>query len=215
MNGKLIAEQLQKIKNGIDGALNNPDILSRLSPYSYNVERIMKGRQMLDKTTELMLAQVGGYGNQYLASSEFDKVWSEGYSRYMVTLKVVRVVFKGQPERLMRLNATGKRNKSLSGWLRDARILYTHLSDTPEVLEKMEPFGYSAERIQEELRQLEEVEKMRTKQLNEKGIAQQATVERDKAFDELCNWYSDFRAIARIALYDKPQLLEVMGIVKK
>jgi hypothetical protein len=215
MNGKIIATKLQKIKEGIEGALNNPDILNRLLPYSYNRERIMEGKQMLDKTTELMLVQVGGYGNQYLASVEFDKVWSDVYSRYIVTLKVVRIVFKGQPERLKRLNATGKRNRSLSGWLRDARIFYNHLLDTPEVIEKMESFGYRADRIQDELRQLDEVDWMRTKQLNEKGIAQQATVERDKAVDELCNWYSDFRAIARIALYDKPQLLEAMGIVKK
>ncbi|MDR1583443.1 MAG: hypothetical protein LBS55_09360, partial [Prevotellaceae bacterium] len=47
-----------------------------------------------------------------------------------------------------------------------------------------------------------------SKQLSEKGKAQQSTIERDKAFDELCKWFSSFRAIARIALHDKPQLLE-------
>jgi hypothetical protein len=133
----------------------------------------------------------------------------------MVTLKVVRVAFKGQPDKLARLNATGRRSKSLSGWLREARILYNNLLDAPDVLATMERFAYTSERLKEELRQVDEVENMRTRQLGEKSNAQQSTVERDKAFDELCNWYSDFRAIARIALYDKPQLLEAMGIVKK
>jgi hypothetical protein len=32
------------------------------------------------------------------------------------------------------------------------------------------------------------------------GGAQQSTQDRDRAFDELCDWFSDFRAIARVAL---------------
>jgi hypothetical protein len=65
------------------------------------------------------------------------------------------------------------------------------------------------------LQDVEEVENLHIKQLSEKSAAQQATQKRDEAFDELCDWYSDFRGIARIALYDDPQLLEALGIVKK
>ena len=62
---------------------------------------------------------------------------------------------------------------------------------------------------------LKDIEELHSNQLEKKGEAQQSTLERDKAFDDLTNWYSDFRAIARIALYEKPQLIEALGIVKK
>jgi len=54
---------------------------------------------------------------------------------------------------------------------------------------------------------------LHSKRLQESGFAQQSTVERDRLVDELCSWYSDFRAIARVALYEHRQWLEALGIV--
>jgi hypothetical protein len=215
MTGKIIATGLHKIENGILGVQNNPEIQNRLSAYGYTPERIAEGKRLLDKTLQLMTAQVEEYSDQYLATGELGKLWTAAYADYMITLKVTRVAFNGQPELLQRFNATGKRNKSLSGWLRDSRILYTNLLNSPEALSVMAGFGYSAERLYAELQAVNEVENLHSRQLSEKSAAQQATLERDRAFDELSKWYGDFRAIARIALYDKPQSLEALGIVKK
>ena len=52
------------------------------------------------------------------------------------------------------------------------------------------------------------------KQRKELGEAQDATEERDAAADSLPNWFSDYVGIARVALEDKPQYLEIMGIVE-
>jgi hypothetical protein len=215
MNGKIIAGKLHNIGNSIKGAMSNPEILEKLKALGYPEERIREGVELWNKTNQLMVIQVNEYGNQYAASVEQEKFLEVTYGEYMVIVKVSRVALKKQPDMLARLGLTGKRPRSLSGWLRSGRILYTNILETPEALKAVNDLGITFQRLQEGLKNIEKIEDLHVKQLGEKSAAQQATKERDKTFDELCDWYSDFRAIARVALYDNPQLLEAMGIVKK
>ena len=45
----------------------------------------------------------------------------------------------------------------------------------------------------------------------EKGESQQATKDKNNAFDALDKWVVRFFKVAKIALEDKPQLLESLG----
>jgi hypothetical protein len=215
MNRKTIASKLHTIQSGISGALNQPEIGTLLATFGYTAEKLAEGKALLDEATRLTALQVNNYGNQYAATDEASKALETAYADYMITLKVIRVAFKGDMDALASFKASGKRNKSLSGWLRDARVMYANLLGNETALATAARFGITKERLQKEQQQLDAVAALYSKQLEKKGEAQQATIDRDKAFDELANWYSDFRAIARIALHEKPQLLEALGIVVK
>jgi hypothetical protein len=215
MGKESFAEKMHRIEAGLRGVSNSSEIQKKMSECGYTPERMAKGMALVDKTKRLTSIQVEIYGDKFTATDILLKQESVVYSSYMITLKVVRVAFKGEFDMLARFKATGERRKSLSGWLMDARIFYENLLDTPAAIERLRQFGYTPERLQEELNAVNEIENLNSRRLTEKGLAQNSTVERDKAFDELCNWYSDFRAIARVALYDTPQLLEALGIVKK
>jgi hypothetical protein len=215
MQRKFIAKKLHNMGIAISGAMNNPEILERLNIYGYTGERINKGKQLWENVNHLMTNQVKEYGKQYAATDEQEKFLEFTYAQYMVTVKISRIAFKKHPDILSSIAVTGERPRSLSGWLRSARILYTNVPEIPKALEIIAAYGYTAERLQKELQDVEKVENLHIKQLSEKSAAQQSTQKRDKAFDELCDWYSDFRAIARIALYGNPQLLEALGITHK
>jgi hypothetical protein len=210
-----IAAKLHSIENGILGVEKSPEIQEKMMAFGYTPEKMAQGKALFENAKRLTTSQVGGYGDQYAASDEVSKFWSNAYSVSMVTVKVIRIAFKGQPDMLAKFKATGQRNRSLSGWLNETRIRYGNLLQTPEALRVMVNYGYSLEKLTAERDAVEQVADLYSKWLTEKGEAQQGTVERDKAIDDLCNWYSDFRAIARVALYKSPQLLEALGIVKK
>jgi glycyl-tRNA synthetase alpha subunit len=215
MDKRSIADKLHRIENVISGAINSPEIVGKLNIYGYTIERIVKGKQLLDNVNYLMTVQVKEYGSQYAATDAQEKFLTSTYAKYMVTVKVSRVAFKKRPDILASLGVIGGRPRSLPKWLRSSRILYINLMEIPDALEIIAMYGYTIERLQQELQDVEEVENLHIKQLSGKSAAQQATQKRNEVFDELCDWYSDFRAIARIALYDDPQLLEALGIVKK
>ncbi|MDR3269833.1 MAG: hypothetical protein LBT83_12320 [Tannerella sp.] len=208
------AARLHNIENGILGTRNHPEILERMNGYGYTTARITEGEELLKKARGQVARHSEEYSDRYVATNELEKLRTTAYTDYMITLKVVRVAFKNQPGKLPDFNATGRRKRSLSGWLNDAHVMYTNLQ-SPEALEVMSKYGYTAERLLKEYQKVEEVSQLHSKRLAETSGAQQSTLERDAAIDEVCNWFSDFRAIARVALYDKPQLLEALGIIKK
>ncbi|KGN82840.1 hypothetical protein HW49_00680, partial [Porphyromonadaceae bacterium COT-184 OH4590] len=65
--------------------------------------------------------------------------------------------------------------------------------------------------IAAQLTLLEEVKKKYSDYLKEKGESQQATKDKDEALAKLEKWVREFYAITKIALEDKPQLLESVG----
>ena len=215
MTGKIIAKRLQKIQNCISGAANSPEIMGMLSKYSYDSAKLAVGQKMLDDVKALMALQVDIYGDQYAATDAAGKNREKAYSDYMIIIKVMRVAFKDDIDALKSFMITGQRSRSISGWLREAHITYTNLLNNPTHIAVLENYGISQSKINDGLQQVKQIEDLYVKQLEKKGEAQQTTLDRDRAFDNLMNWYSDFRSIARIALYEAPQLLEAMGIVVK
>jgi hypothetical protein len=215
LEGNFIARKLHSIKNAIFGALGSVEILKKLAVFGYTTERINEGKTMWENVNHLMTNQVKEYSLQYTATDEQEKFLKTTYAQYMVIVKVCRIAFKKHPDILSGLVVVGKRSRSLSGWLRHARVLYSNLLEIPGALEIIAAYGYPAEQLYKELENIAEVENLHVKQLGGKSAAQQSTQKRDEALDELCDWYSDFRAIARIALYDDPELLEALGITRK
>jgi len=197
---------------GIDNALNNKKIGDYLNPYGYTLERLNEGKLKHTQATNLHQQQIKEYGDQTEATDQLKQARATASLSYMNFVKIARITFKNDPGLWKKLELAGSRKSTYSGWIGQAKLLYTNLLTDPEALTKMAKFGTTAEALEAGLDLVNIVEEKLANQKKEMGEAQDATIERDNAVDELQDWYSDFKEIARIALAEHPQYLEMIGI---
>ncbi len=209
-----IASRLLFAQNAITNALGSEEIKSAMAAYGYDEARLQKGDDLYNKASELQTLQVKEYGDQYSATDAMNLARALANKIYMEHLKIARIALVGDRGAGASLELDGLRKVTFSGWLQQAKTLYTNALASPDVTTALGRFGITQEKLEAGQQLVDEVEQKLNVQLLEKGEAQNATQERDEAFEELEGWMGDFIAIARIALADKSQYLEVLGIIE-
>jgi hypothetical protein len=209
MEARLLAAQV-----AIDNSLNDAEVQTYLAQYGYDSARLNQGKTLLAAAQQLHQKQTVEYGEQFAATTALQSAWDRANAEYMRCVKVARVALKSDRGAHQKLDLDGKRKVSISGWIVQAKQFYTNALADAAVLAKLAEFGITQEKLQAGQQLVNTVETANAAQEKEKGEAQQATLERDAALESLDDWLSDFTAIARVALEEKPQLLETLGILK-
>lgn len=209
-----IADRLLAAQLAIDNAISDTEVKTALAEYGYDETRLGEGKTLLDTTNQLQQTQQKEYGDQYEATDVLKQAHKAADKEYMKFVKIARIALKSEHAVTKKLDLDGIRKKTFSGWVGQARQFYLNALGDSIVVEKMAAYGVTQVKLENGKILLEQAEAANAAQKKEKGEAQQATQERDQAMDNLEEWLSDFIVIARIALEEKPQLLEKLGIVE-
>jgi hypothetical protein len=211
---KEIDDLLLKADVGINNALGHPTVAQLLTPFGYTPEKLATGKDLLDHAQNLHQLWAKEYGDQLEASNELQLKRSEAHHTYTDYVTIARITFKDDPGMWTKLQIGGRRKRSYAGWIGQARLFYTNLLADEAAMTKIGEFGVTAEKLQDGLALVQAVESQLATLKQETGESQDATKARDEAADTLQDWYSDFKAIARIALQGRPQFLEMLGIIE-
>lgn len=214
MKNNTIDAQLLTAQTAIDNALANDAIKSALALFGYDETKLNAGKSLSEDALALHAQQKREYGEQFTATDALDAALTTANTTYMRHVKVARVALKNERGASQALRLDGRRRKTYSGWLEQANVFYTNAQSDANIQAKLASFGMDAAALQAAQQLVKDVEAKLAAQLKEKGEAQAATQERDSVLEDLLDWMSDFRAIARVALEDQPQLLEILGIVE-
>ena len=196
----------------IDNSINDTEVQTMLAEYGYTADRLAAGKNLLEKADDMYLKQKKEYSEQYNASSMLDNKFEQMQKTYMKHFKVAKVACMDDVEKRNKLGLTGARKQTIAGLLGQAKLFYGNASENMSIRASLQEYGITLDKLNAGSSLVDEVIELKVTKEKETGEAQQATVDRDAAFDELNEWVSKLRKIARIALEEKPQYLEKLGI---
>ncbi|HKI89690.1 MAG TPA: hypothetical protein VKA38_11735 [Draconibacterium sp.] len=210
-----IEEILYEAGLRINNSLNDSKILDAVTPMGYPEVKLNEGAALLDEATTLVESQKKEYGEVDEAQNSFEEERKAAHKSYMDLIRISRVAFKNDVKAMSTLELNGRRARTISGWLKQTLGFYRAILASEEWKTALAVYGQTEEILTAQLTAIEQVAKASEAVKKEVGDAQNATQERDMKLEELADWVSDYEIIARIALADKPQLLEKLGIVVK
>lgn len=217
MNAKRLSkdELLYQCNLRITNSLNDSEVAAAVANFGYASEKLNEGNALLDEAVTLSENFTREHNEVDVAFNDKEELRSKAHSTYAKMIQLGKVALKPQPKAMTVLEIKTSKSKSISGWLKQTRSFYRNLLDNADWVTAYGTFGITPEAIQAGLDEVLAVEQQMEIIMREKGDAQNATQLRDAKLDELAEWVNDYETIAKIALEDKPQLLEKLGIVVK
>ena len=145
----------------------------------------------------------------------FEKAYKAMSDKYKEHRKVAKVALKSSPEALASFGLKGTMSRDYLEGLATTKKLYEGIKATTTQRAALDRFKLTESVADEQLSAIAKVEELRAQYVKLRGIDQQATQDKNKAFEAMNKWVKEFYEVAKIALSDRPQLLESIGKLVK
>ena len=179
-----------------------------MAAYGYSPAKLNEGKALYDNALAAVTAQKSAAGAQKQSTQELTAAEKSARDAYQSLAKVARAIFKNDKARLTALGLTGSAPRATAEFLASAASLFDNAAGAPSLGE----YGYDAGRLASEREKISAFDLANQKQEAAKGAAQQASREQLIALTSLDAWRAQYIKIARVALREKRQLLEKIGI---
>ncbi|MFK8297586.1 hypothetical protein ACI76O_06625 [Capnocytophaga cynodegmi] len=204
-------QMLQNFGAMFENLSKEGDLKTELAEYGYDDAKIAEGKALYDEARKTFDANIKETREETSASLAFQEKYQNVQKKYSTHRKKARIVFEDNEEALRQLKLKGSAARAIAAAMEEMRAFYLLLDTTPNLLTSLKQLKINEEDVKNQLQELPEVEKAYATYLQEKGESQQATRDKNKAFETLDKWVSKFHKVAKIALEDRPQLLEALG----
>ncbi|CEN39113.1 hypothetical protein [Capnocytophaga cynodegmi] len=188
------------------------ELKSELEEYGYDANRMNEGKQLYTKAQNLYDKNVQETSEAKEAYAIFEQAYEQLVKTYGKHRKAAKVALMHKMEVWETFSIKGETPRAYLLFIKGAKIFYNQAITHQEARPLLEKFKITDTIAQEQLSAIENIISLRAKYEKLSGESQQATQDKNRAFAEIDKWIREFYAVAKIALEDKPQLLEGIGI---
>ncbi|MCZ4694071.1 hypothetical protein DWB61_02785 [Ancylomarina euxinus] len=209
----------EKIEDFLDGAklLLNKSIMdstikSSVALLGYDEVKLTEAKSLLLILEELYDSSKKESTNQYQ-----DEYWikREAVNKdYLDLITISKIAFKNDLYAFQTLGLNNIRKKSFSGWFSQALEFCSTLISNLNYITSLEVFKQSIVEVQVIKEKILETKNFYKVYQGEIEAEWRTLQMQDEIFDLLAEWVCDYQKILRIALKDKPHLLETVGLAK-
>ncbi|WP_196889553.1 hypothetical protein [Aureivirga sp. CE67] len=207
------AKTLEFYKAALENTETQTEIAAILAEFGYDATLIAEGKTILAETEEAFRFNKKEDIETSQAYRAYDEKKEELEQIFSTHRKKAKVVFRKEPGTLSDLEIIGVLPKAYTKWMEKVKLFYNTLNETPELAAKLVRLKITAEDITTAISLIDAVEKAKNHYLIEKGESQDATKQKNQAFEKADDWMSEFFSVAKIGLEDRPQLMEALGKV--
>jgi len=206
------AKALESYRIAIDNSENQAEIASSLTEIGYGPTIIQVGKTLYNLAREAFDKNSIEDDETSEASENFKNKKAELKEVYKIHRKKASILFRTDNVVKEKLAIKGSQPDVYINWIEAVKKFYSVATTDTNIQTKLASLAISTEELTNGQTLVNEVETARAEYLREVGESQEATKAKDAALKEIDIWMRDFKAVARIALEDKPQLLEALGI---
>ena len=209
MNSRSLADQLALANTIIYNVKNHAIIQQKLVEWGYPITKVNQAETLLNSAQLAQQAQQDSYHSKRELERRYQDELSTVRARYSEHRAVAKVIFRNQPDVLSRLLLNQRQPRRQSDWLAQMQAFYQLITEYSKDMQKL---GIKAEELAQTQTMLTGLSELRAQRLQCKGDAESATEKRNQLLAELRGWQQEFIQVAKMALKDDPQLLEMLGI---
>ncbi len=208
-----LAREFQKLKRIHKLGSTDESLSGTGNSIGYTPERMAEAGQLAVKVDDLVGDQKATKSTQLKASRAFKLQFKKADGMTTLIVRTSRLAFEGNPDMIQALGLKGRRNLTLGDWLPQNKHLIKGLLGIPGALEQIGKFNTTQEDIETALQEVLLTEDLDRAHEKTKAEAQEATELKNKAYKEFYDWMTRYIKFMELALEDRPQMKEKLGIV--